>query len=90
MINIHDGLLRHALLCVVGGDDIACDKAIRSDIETISILYCSCYKLEKRQLMRRKYFADKPRFSFRRTLAVGLEEDYGEKGWSRKSDWYFE
>lgn len=42
MINIHDGLLRHALLCVVGGDDIACDKAIRSDIETISILFCSC------------------------------------------------
>ena len=28
MINIHDGLLRHALLCVVGGDDIACDRAI--------------------------------------------------------------
>ena len=36
MINIHDGLLRHAFLCVVGGDDIACDKAIRSDIELLS------------------------------------------------------
>ena len=74
MINIHDGLLRHALLCVVGGDDIACDKAIRSDIETISFSFVLVQLKEKLRLMRRSGCRSTEVF-IETGACAGVEED---------------